>query len=369
MIMRALVRALLALALALAARPAWGQRVTVRDLVLDDAATTMRLVGYGLVTGLNGTGDLTSSGRQSQHTVQSVANLLRRFDISVPPELLRTRNVAAVVVTAEVSPYLRPGGRFDVQVASLGDARSLRGGVLWMTPLVTGPDAPALATAQGPVVLDEQAGYGYTSYQNVWRRRTGSTESSARIPAGGLLDTPLPRPAADTGVTHLYLREPNATTAARFAAAIDSSLGSGTATVDDPGSITLTFKDSLAAGGRAGAIARVLAVTVDPSRPARLVLDARSGAVVLGGDLRVGPSAIAVAGVTLSIGAPAADTTGREEPGERAPAPTTLRLAAGVSVQDVVQSLQTLRTPPNVVAAVFDALRQAGALNAEVVLR
>lgn len=366
MMRRSLVRLSLAAALASTATLAQAQRVTVRDLVLDDAAATMRLVGYGLVTGLNGTGDLTSSGRQSQHTVQSVANLLRRFDISVPQELLRTRNVAAVVVTAEVSPYLRPGGRFDVQVASLGDARSLRGGVLWMTPLVTGPDAPVFATAQGPVVLDDQAAFGYTTQQTTWRRRTGSTESSARIPSGGLLDAPIPRPSVDTAVTHLYLREPNATQAARIAAAIDSSLGAGTAKVDDPGAISLTFKDSLAAAGHATAIARVLAVTVDAARPARLVLDSRSGAVVIGGDIRVGPSAVAVSGVTLSIGGQAADTTSRR--GEEA-GPAALRLAAGVSVQDVVAALQTLRTPPNVVAAVFDALRQSGALNAEVVLR
>lgn len=368
MMPRTLVRLSLACVITFAANQSQAQRVTVRDLVLDDAASTTRLVGYGLVTGLNGTGDLTSSGRQSQHTVQSVANLLRRFDISVPAELLRTRNVAAVVVTAEVSPYLRPGGRFDIQVASLGDARSLRGGVLWMTPLVTGPDAPVFATAQGPVVLDDQAAFGYTSHQTSWRRRTGSTESSARIPNGGLLEAAIPRPAVDTAVTHLYLREPNATLAARIAAAIDSSLGAGTAKVDDPGAVRLTFNDSLAAAGHSAAIARVLAVTVDAVRPARLVLDSRSGAVVVGGDLRVGPSAVAVSGVTLSIGGQPADTTSRQ--GEEAgSSPATLRLAAGVSVQDVIAALQTLRTPPNVVAAVFDALRQAGALNAEVVLR
>jgi flagellar P-ring protein precursor FlgI len=110
------------------------QGVPIHDLIIDNQAVPVRLVGYGLVTGLTGTGDQTTSGRNSAHTVQSIANLLRRFDVSVPPELMKTRNVAAVLVTAEVSPYLRAGGRFEVQVASVGDARSLRGGILWMTP-------------------------------------------------------------------------------------------------------------------------------------------------------------------------------------------------------------------------------------------
>ena len=120
----------------------------IRDLVIDDQGIAVRLVGYGLVTGLSGTGDVAYSGRNSQHTVQSVANVLRRFDIIVPAELLRTRNVAAVLVTAEVSPYLRPGGRFEVQVSSVGDSRSLRGGVLWMTPLVTEAGGKPQGTAQ-----------------------------------------------------------------------------------------------------------------------------------------------------------------------------------------------------------------------------
>ena len=133
---------------------AWAQ-VKIRDLVIADAAVPVRLVGYGLVTGLDGTGDLTIGGRSGGQTVQSVVNLLRRFDIEVPPALLRTRNVAAVLVTAEVSPYLRAGGRFEVAVSSVGDARSLRGGVLWMTPLVPDVGADAVATAQGPVLISD----------------------------------------------------------------------------------------------------------------------------------------------------------------------------------------------------------------------
>ncbi|HYW49824.1 MAG TPA: flagellar basal body P-ring protein FlgI, partial [Gemmatimonadaceae bacterium] len=108
----------------------------IRDLVMGEGAAPVRVVGYGLVAGLNGTGDRGMGGSQGGQTVQSIVNLLRRFDITVPASVLRSRNVAAVLVTAEVSAYLRPGGRFDVQIASIGDAPSLRGGVLYMTPLI-----------------------------------------------------------------------------------------------------------------------------------------------------------------------------------------------------------------------------------------
>ncbi len=123
------------LAFALAPVPSQGQTVQIRDLVRMDYDVPSRLVGYGIVVGLDGTGDRSVSQLGGGQTVRSIANLLRMLDITIPPEALRTRNAAAVLVTAEISPYLRPGGRFQVQVASLGDATSLRGGVLWMTPL------------------------------------------------------------------------------------------------------------------------------------------------------------------------------------------------------------------------------------------
>ena len=142
---------------------ALGAQVRVGDLTTRTGEVPVRIVGYGLVVGLDGSGDRsfgTSSG--SVQTVRSVVNLLRRFNIEVPPERLRLRNVAAVLVTAEISPFLRPGGRFEVQVASLGDATSLRGGVLWMTPLVSDPDQAPIATAQGamPLQADDRGRWG-----------------------------------------------------------------------------------------------------------------------------------------------------------------------------------------------------------------
>ena len=150
----------------------------VGDLTFREGEIPVRLVGYGLVVGLDGTGDRSfGSNVGAVHTVRSVTNLLRRFNVEIPADRLRLRNVAAVLVTAEVPAYLRPGARFEVQVASVGDATSLKGGVLWMTPLLSGPDAPPIATAQGalPVATGEA------------RTRYGSRgAASGRIAAGGI---------------------------------------------------------------------------------------------------------------------------------------------------------------------------------------
>ncbi len=340
-----------AFALALLAPNVRAQGVPIRDLVIDDQSVPLRLVGYGLVTGLSGTGDNTASGRNSQQTVQSVANLLRRFDVIVPPELLRTRNVAAVLVTAEISPYLRPGGRFETQVASVGDARSLRGGVLWMTPLIAEVGGKPLATAQGPLLVDEGDGY---------RRRALTGVTSARIPTGGVVEVDLPRPQFAAS-SRLILREPDIGVASRIATLIDSVVGAGTAKVEDPGAITLTLKDS-AGSGPAPSLSRIRDLKVPIARVARIVIDQRQGTVVAGGELTLGPGVVSVAGVTLSIGATPADTSQEEGRG-------TVRVPTGATVQQLASALYAVRTPPQQVAQIFEALRQVGALSAEVVAR
>jgi len=335
----------------LLARAASAQGVPIRDLVLDDQGVPLRLVGYGLVTGLSGTGDNTNSGRTSQQTVQSVANLLRRFDVVVPAELLRTRNVAAVLVTAEVSPYLRPGGRFEVQVASVGDARSLRGGVLWMTPLIAEVGGQPLATAQGTLYVDEQ---------DAVRRRVGYSAASGRITAGGLLEADLPRPRFAAS-PRLILREPDIGLASRIAAVVDSVVGEGTAKVEDPGAITITASDS-GGGGPAAVLARIRDLKVEVARVARIVIDQRQGTVVAGGDLTLGPGVVSIPGLTLSIGAPPADT-GQQEPRGQ------VRIPTGATVQQLAAALSAVRTPPYQVAQIFEALKQVGAISAEVVAR
>jgi flagellar P-ring protein precursor FlgI len=349
----ALIRRSWPIVLALAGLSSLGStaraQTPVRDLIIEDQTVPVRLMGYGLVVGLDNTGDNGYGGRSSQQTVQSVVNLLKRFDVSVPPELLRTRNVAAVLVTAEVSPYLRAGGKFEIHVSSVGDARSLRGGVLWMTPLVADAGGQPVATAQGQLLVTD---YG------AGRRRPYLVETSARIPDGGLIEGELPRPTF-ASVSRLLLRDPDIGTASRIAAAIDTALGAGTAKVEDPGAIALTLKDS---SGSAAQLTKIRDLTVRLSTPGRIVIDAHDGTVVAGGELPVGAAVVSVGSVTLSIGGTPADTTSGNTDGR-------LRLAAGTSVQQLMTALHAVQTPPSQVALIFEALRRAGSISAEVVSR
>ncbi len=330
----------------------------VADLVISDGTLPVRLMGYGLVVGLDGSGDRGIGSRSSGHTVQSVANLLKRFDVEVPAEVLRTRNVAAVLVTAEVSPFLRTGGHFDVHVASIGDARSLRGGILWMTPLIAEVGGQPMASAQGPMLISEgPPGGGRDRYAGYNQNNT--VETTARLPQGGLLESDLPRPAL-AAMTQLMLREPNLATATRIAAAVDSALGPNTATVDDPGSITLALKADSGAGGRAATLAKIRDLRVRPDRPARIVIDGRDGTVVAGGDIGVGEAVVSHGGVTLSIGAGGADTGNSDG---------NVRVPPGTTVQAIAAALHAVQTPPAEIAAIFASLREVGAISAEVIVR
>ncbi|MBL0173485.1 MAG: flagellar basal body P-ring protein FlgI [Gemmatimonadaceae bacterium] len=322
--------------------------VKIRDLTSPEGALPVRLVGYGLVIGLDGTGDRAIGGQTAGQTVQGVINVLRRFNIEVPAELIRMRNVAAVLVTAEVSPYLRSSGRFEVHVSSMGDARSLKGGVLYMTPLVADPNGPPLATAQGTVLLSE--GGSTTRYAT-------TIETSARIPTGGVLEADLPRPTI-AATSRLLLREPDLGTATRIATAINGAFGEKTAVVEDEGSVQVTLADSMV---KATAYTRIRELSVRPERAPRLVIDAKDGTVVAGGDMMIGVATVSHGAITLVLGADvAADTSA---------IPGSVRLPANISVQRVAAALHAVRTPPSEIAAIFAALREVGALTAEVIVR
>jgi len=334
-------------------RPLGGQEVRIQDLTLGSHDVPTRLMGYGLVVGLDGTGDRVIGGFSSGHTVRSVANLLRRFDVEVPEQLLRTRNVAAVLVTSEVSPYLRPGGRFEIHVSSLGDAVSLRGGVLWLTPLVSDIGATPVATGQGPLLISEGA--------DGPRGNAYVVETTARIPEGGILEQALPTPNFQESSV-LYLRDPNLSNATRISDAINGALGDGTAEVVDPGAVALNF-----AGGadenRALFLAQIGELSVAPQRVARVIIDGRSGTVVAGGSLQVGEAVVSHGSMTLSVGGTPTD-------GEQGPAiPGDVRMAPGVSVQDVAAALHAVAAPPSAIGAIFTSLREVGAIRAEVLVR
>jgi flagellar P-ring protein precursor FlgI len=336
-------------ALALTSAPAAAQ--SVGDLTIREGEVPVRIVGYGLVVGLDGTGDRSfGSSVGSVQTVRSVTNLLRRFNIEVPPERLRLRNVAAVLVTAEISAFLRPGASFEVQVASIGDATSLRGGVLWMTPMMTGPNEAPIATSQGPIpiAVDDRSRF----------RSRGA--ASGRIADGGLLEMRLPEIAAVTS-PRLLLMAPDRSVAARIAAAIDSAVGAGTARVDDPGRITLS-PPAGATDNMAVFMAGLDTLSVRVPVAARIVIDARTGSVVAGGNVPLGDAVVSLQGITVRIGGAARADSAFVPPG-------MLALGTGATVQDLAEGLRALGIGGADVAAVFDGLRAAGAVTAAVTIR
>lgn len=346
-VMRAL--AIAALLLLLLPTTSFAQNdVKIRDLTSPEGALPVRLVGYGLAIGLDNTGDRAIGGQSAGPTVQSVVNILRRFNIEVPADLIRMRNVAAVLVTAEVSPYLRPGGRFEVHVSSIGDARSLRGGQLFMTPLVADPNGPPLASAQGTLMISD----GGTA-----TRYMPSHETNGRIPTGGVLEADLPRPTM-AATSRLFLREPDLGTATKIATAINATMGEKTAVVEDEGSVLVTLADSVQ---KPVAMARIRDLGIAPESRARLIIDGKDGTVVAGGDMIVGAATVSHGAITLSIGKLADDDT--------AAIPGSVRLPAGIPVQRVATALHAVQTPANEIAAIFAALREVGAITAEVIVR
>ncbi|HEY0931399.1 MAG TPA: flagellar basal body P-ring protein FlgI [Gemmatimonas sp.] len=322
--------------------------VKIRDLTAQEGAMPVRLVGYGLAVGLDGTGDRAIGGQTAGPTVQGVINTLRRFNIEVPADLIRMRNVAAVLVTAEVSPFLRAGGRFEIHVSSMGDARSLRGGVLYMTPLVADANGPALASAQGALLVSDGGAV---------QRYTPTHETTARIPTGGVLEADLPRPAM-AAVSRLLLREPDLAMATKIATAINGAMGEKTALVEDEGAVIITLADS---GSKPLAMAKIRELAIAPEARPRLVIDGRDGTVVAGGDMVVGSATVSHGAITLAIGKLADNDT--------AAIPGSVRLPAGIPVQRVATALHAVQTPVNEIAAIFAALREVGAITAEVIVR
>ncbi len=323
-----------------------GQITTrIKDLTVIEGDVPVRLVGYGLVVGLDGTGDRaigTSIGGGA--TVRSVANLLRNLGVDVPENVIRTRNAAAVLVTAEVSSYLRRGNRFDVSVASLGDATSLRGGQLWVTPLVGELQGRPIATAQGSVVL---------SQGNIDGARV--VENSGLLPQGGVAVADL----ASFGlanVSRLVLNRPDLTTAQRIAETISATLGDGAAQVEDPGSVGVQLP---ADQDPATVLAQLGELEVTPDAAAQVVIDARDGTVAAGGPLQVGPGVVSHGYLTLSVGSE----------NQNPPAEGSVRMDPGVSVQDVAEALHAVGATPESIAAVFESLNRVGALRAQVVVR
>jgi flagellar P-ring protein precursor FlgI len=326
-----------------------------------------QLIGYGLVVGLAGTGDTG----QARFTVQSTAAMLRRLGATIDPSSIQTKNAAAVMVTATLPPLANPGTRIDVTVSSLGNARSLAGGTLLQTPLY-GADRHVYAVGQGPLLIGGFSASG-SSGSSVTRNHT----TVGRVPQGAIVERRVAAPSDAGGELVLHLRDPSFVTAQRIVAAIDAALGEHTATASDPASVRIRAPEAFRTN-RVALVAAIQVLEVEPDAPARVVIDERTGTVVLGAGVRISEVAVAQGGLTIEV---------TEQPTVSQPAPfgsgeTTVvpgsqvnaqvshgsvhHVATTASLSDVVAALNALGARPRDMVAIFQALRSAGALRAQI---
>jgi flagellar P-ring protein FlgI len=358
----------------LAAAPAAAQiqpapgSARLKDIASVQGAAQTPLIGYGLVVGLNKTGDR----RQTIFSAQTLANMLERFGIAVAPGEIKIENVAAVMVTAQLNPYAQAGGRVDVTASSIGDARSLQGGTLMPTPL-RGPDGRVVALAQGPLSLGGfGAGNGDNSVQ-VNHLTVG------RVPGGGLVQEARQWAPPAGGVLRLTLHEPDFISATRVARAINMELGTEAAKALDAGSVAVQVPQEFRATVPE-LIARIEPLPVSLDVVARVVINERTGTVVMGGDVRLGPAAVAHGNLSVRI----ATQFDVSQPAPLSNGQTTVvpqteldvnegdaqlvTLDAGTTLADVVRALNLLGVTPRDIIAVMQALKAAGALRAEIVV-
>jgi len=339
----------------------------LKDIITLQGVAPMPVVGYGLVVGLNKTGDR----RQTIFSTQTLANMLSRLGVSVSADDMKVENVAAVVVTAEISPYQNVGARVDVIASSIGDARSLQGGTLLPTSL-RGPDGEMTAMAQGPLSLGGfGAGIGGTSV-------VVNHLTAGRIPGGAIVQTMAPVLPQGDALT-FALREPDFRTASRVALAINTFLQEGAARVIDPGSVKLTVPAKYK-GMVPELMAEIEGLPIETDVVARVVINERTGTVVVGGNVRISPAAVAHG--NLSVRITTRLTASQPLPyskGQTVVVPNSqvdvnegtaklIALEEGVTLDAVVGALNTLGASPRDIIAIVQALKAAGALTAEIVI-
>ena len=346
-----------------------GERL--RDLASVAGVRSNQLVGYGLVVGLDGTGDQTS---QVPYAVQSINNMLAQFGVTVPPNINpQLQNVAAVTVHAELPPFVKPGTRIDVTVSSIGNANSLRGGSLLMTPL-RGADGEIYAIAQGNLTV---SGFGVAGQDG--SSITVNVPSSGRIPSGATVEREVPTSFLAGDTLRLNLHTPDFTTAHRVSEAINRVMGMGTARPLDAVSIEVLAPQD--ATQRIGFVAALESLEVQPgTAPARVIVNSRTGTVVIGSGVRVLPAAVAHGSLSVTITErPEVFQPGPFAEGETVVVPRTaieveqgdgrmFLFEAGVDLNDIVQAVNQVGAAPGDLVAIMEALRQAGALRAELII-
>jgi len=362
---RSRFRLLLAAAALATALPA--QATRVKELTDVVGIRENALFGYGLVVGLAGSGD----SAQVAFTSQSMSGLLGRLGIRVDPKQVQSKNVAAVMVTARLPPFARPGTHIDVSVSSLGNARSLSGGMLLVTPLAGG-DGRVYAVGQGPVqVAGFEAGAGGGS------GASKNTPTSGRVAGGAIVERSLEF-SLGKGPLTLALRRPDLTTATRIASAVNAKLGAGTARALDPAAVELTVP-AAREEDTVGFLSDIEALEVTPDQRARIVVSERTGVVVAGEGVRLRPVAVAHGGLSVHVQreaqvsqpAPFSKTgetvkTSSDTVDATEGAGPAVALKATATVEDLARALNALGASPRDLIAVLEAIKAAGALDGEL---
>jgi len=344
--------------------------VRIKDLANVDGVRGNDLVGYGLVVGLSGSGD---SLRNAPFTEEIMASLLERLGVNVTEDAFRPKNVAAVIVTATLPPFARAGSQIDVNVAAIGDAKSLLGGTLVMTPL-NAADGEIYAVAQGSVLAGgvEASGQAASVVQGV--------PTTGTVPSGARVEREVDFDFSQMTSLRLALRNPDFTTAARVEAAINRALGSGLANLLDSGTIAID-STVLGAVNPARLIGRIENITVEPEIAARVVIDHRSGTIVMGEDVRISRVAVSQGNLTLRVReAPVASQPNPFAPGETVVLPRSqaditqepgigfAEISGESSLSEVVAGLNALGIRPRDMIDILKAVHAAGALHAEFIV-
>lgn len=342
----------------------------IKDLASIAGVRANQLVGYGLVVGLDGTGDQPS---QTGFTVQSLRNFLRNFDVNLPPDFdPQTKNVAAVMVHATLPPFARPGQTIDVTVSSFGNAKSLRGGSLLMTPL-KGADGQVYALSQGNLIVN---GFGAESDGS---SITVNVPSVGRIPNGATVEHPVPVQFASGNKIVLQLNEADFTTAKRMSDTINAVVGPNAARALDPSAVEVDTPED--PGRRVEFVSIVENLTIEPGESkAKVIINSRTGTVVIGQHVRVLPAAVSHGSLTVTIASepiisqpePFSDGTTVVVPtsdiqvtseGER-----MFLFEPGVTLDQIVRAVNEVGAAPGDLVAILEALQQAGSLRAELVV-
>lgn len=360
--------AALAVGAALAASPSFAFS-RVKDLVEVQGIRDNMLVGYGLVVGLNGTGD---SLKNAPFTQQSIQTMLERLGTNTRGQVMQTKNVAAVMVTGNLPAFAAPGSRIDVSVSAMGDAKNLQGGTLLVTTLF-GADGQAYALAQGPVSI------GGFSAQGEGQSVTRGVPTAGRISNGAIVEKTTGFQLASLTNLKLSLHNPDLTTASRIAKAVNAYLGGTGAQATDPSNVVLNVPANYP-GGVMALLTDIEQVKVDPDQPAKVIIDENSGVIVMGSDVRISTVAIAQGNLTIKV----TETPQVSQPSPFSNTGTTQTvprtniqvddskgnkmtvLQEGVSLQHVVDGLNALGVGPRDIISILQAIKAAGALQAEI---